>query len=210
VRALILCLLLSACDLGEGKGALAGTLFVRACTSDSDYGMAAAPRAYDMQPRYFVATPVDDLQRPFPMNRLSIRVQPSGNRVEEADAMLIDISNDRDVAVLLGQDIAVGPSTNVRATLNLNATCPAAEVEMELDGTINWSKFGGATTSAVPEDFNLNYGDRITANFSFDVVDRRAIVLGGVGGVSPDPAVGGHLTGYFDFVIRQGQAGQSP
>jgi hypothetical protein len=163
-----------------------------------------------MQPSYFVATPVSDVPRPQPMNRLSVRVQPSGNRVEEADAMLIDVANDREVAVQLGQDIAVGPSTNVRASLNLNATCPTAEVQLELDGNINWSKFGTATTTSVPEDFNLNYGDRLTAAFSFDVVDRRAIVLGGVGGVSSDPAAGGHLDGNFDFVIRQGQAGESP
>jgi hypothetical protein len=197
-------------SLGDGKGSLAGALFVRSCTSDTDYGSSVATRPYDMKPTFFVAAPIDDFARPHPMNRLSVREQPTGNRVEEADAMILMIANVRDVAVALGQAIPVGPSTNVRATLSLNQLCPSAEVALELDGTVAFSNFGSATATAVPEDFKIEFEDRLTAAFHFDVIDRRAIVLGGIGGVPPEPAVGGHIDGDFDFIVRQGRAAQSP
>ncbi len=209
--AFIVCLLASGCDLGSGTGSLSGTLFVRACTQNSDYGSAQTPALYDMKPHFFVATPIDDVPgTPHPMNRVDIRVQPEGNRVEEADSMLMDVASSREVAAALDQDIVVGASTNVRATLTLNATCPDAEVEMELDGVVNFSRFGSASPTSVPVDFKIDYGESLTATFHFTVVDRRALVLGGVGAVSTDPTVAGELGGSFDFEVREGRAAQSP
>jgi len=204
-------MMLAGCSVGAGKGNLDGTLFVRPCTGDSDYGSSpAAPQPYHMNPQFFVAAPIDDFPGPHPVNRLSVRVQPSGNRLEEADVMSMVIANCLEVAQTVGQAIDVGPATNVRATLNLNASCPAASVEMELDGTLTWTRFGTATPPNVPNDFRINFDDPLTATFSFDVVDRRALTLGGVGGVPTDPSVAGHLDGSFDFVVRQGRAAQSP
>src|SRR5262249_30472762 len=101
--------------------------------------------------------------------------------------------------------------TNVRAALVLNQTCPKAEVRLELDGTMNFTKFGSASTiEKAPSDFRITSGDELAASFDFDVVDRRALVLGGVGGVSPEPAASGHISGDFDFVVRQGRVAQSP
>src|SRR5262245_22561381 len=110
----------AACGLGDGTGSVAGTLYLRGCTEDYDFGALAAPAAYDMRPHYFVGDPINALQssRPLhPINKMAIRVQSDGNRVEEADALLVRIADDAQVTAALGAPIAVGPATNVRASL---------------------------------------------------------------------------------------------
>jgi hypothetical protein len=201
----------SACNVGDGKGMVAGTLFVRSCTEDHDFGFNGAPVAFNLAPIYFVADPVNDLTltHAHPINHLSIRVQSTGARFEEADVLLVTVANDRDVAVALGQPLPLGPATNVRASLALNQTCPFAEVQAELDGTLTFTAFGSAGAgAATPNDFNIQFGDRLTATFSADVIDRRAGTIGGLGGVPTTPAVAGHLSGNFDFFVRQGKAAQ--
>jgi hypothetical protein len=94
--------------------------------------------------------------------------------------------------------------------LNLNATCPSASVGMELDGTITWTSFGSAAPPNVPTSFDINPDDRLAATFSFDIVDRRALTLGGQGGVPVAPSAAGHVDGSFDFIVREGRAAQSP
>jgi hypothetical protein len=200
-------LAVAGCGLGDGNGALAGTLFLRGCTHDFDYGALAAPAAYDMHPTYFVADPINALasaEALHPINKVTIRVQPSGNRADEADLLFINVADDALVATQVGVAMAIGPTTNVRATLNLNQTCPSAEVEPELDGTMTWTAFGNADATN-----GLGFGDHLAASFSFDVVDRRQIAIGGIGGVPTTPAAGGHIDGSFDFVIRQGKAAQA-
>lgn len=195
------------CGLGDGKGAVAGTLYLRGCTHQADYGALAAPAAYDMQPAYFVANPINALasSKPLhPVNKLSLRVQPSGNRVDEADLLFVNIGDDAEVANTLGQPIVVGPTTNVRASLTLNQTCPSAEVQPELDGTMTFTSFGSGDVAT-----GIQFGDRLAATFSFDVVDRRALAIGGIGAVPTTPAAGGHIDGSFDFVVRQGKAAQA-
>jgi hypothetical protein len=204
-------LALCACQVGTGSGSLDGTLFIRPCTSDSDFGSSpTSPRAYHMNPQFFAANPIDGFPGPHPVNRISVRVQASGNRVEEADVMGITIANDLEVAQMVGTPIEVGPATNVRATLNLNITCPDAGAAMELDGTMTWVHFGSAAPPDVPEDFRIDFDDRLAATVSFDVVDRRALTLGGLGGVPTEPSVFGHLNGTFDFIVHEGRAAQSP
>jgi hypothetical protein len=204
-------MLLPACSVGEGSGSVSGSLFIHPCTSDSDYGSSpTAQKKYDMDPHFFVAAPIDDFPKPDPVNRISMRIQPSGNRVEEADVLIVTVANDLQVAQALGQAMPVGPATNVRATLSMHATCPQVGVQMELDGTITWSTFGKAAPPNVPNDFNIDFDDRLAATFSFLVVDRRALTLGGLGGVPTDPSAAGHLEGNFDFIVRQGRAAQSP
>src|SRR5262245_26397419 len=98
------------CDLGDGTGTLSGTLFLRGCTQDFDYGTAAAPAGYDMQPRYFVADPINALAsaKPLhPVNKVNLRIQPSGNRQDEADALFINIGDDAPVAAALNTPIDV-------------------------------------------------------------------------------------------------------
>jgi hypothetical protein len=198
------------CGVGQGTGAAAGPLFVGQCDKLTTIGSPGAPVMYDLRPTYFVADPVNDLPHLNPSNRVTIRMQSSGNLVEEADVVYINIANVRLVAEQLGQPILVGPATNLRASLMLNRTCPREAVLTELDGTIQFSRFGVQdSAAAVPNDFRIQFGDTLTATFSFDVVDRRAIGLGGIGNTPVEPTVGGHLDGGFDFVVRQGRAAQS-
>jgi hypothetical protein len=195
------------CGLGDGTGSVAGTLFLRGCTHEADYGIMGAPAGYDMKPSYFVADPINALasSKPLhPINKLTLRVQPSGNRTDEADLLFIDVGDTAQVAAAVGAAIAVGPTTNVRAALTLNQTCPRAEVQPELDGTITWSSFGSADVSD-----GVQFGDRLAATFTFDVVDRRQIAIGGVGSVPTTAAAGGHIDGSFDFIVRQGKAAQA-
>src|SRR5262245_54211743 len=114
--ALVAVVLLAGCGFGEGKGALSGTLYVRNCTSDEDFGQLGGEAMFDLEPSFFIANPVDDFDRPNPMNRLAIRIQSTGNRVEEADAFLINIASVREIAAQLGSPIPVGAATNLRAT----------------------------------------------------------------------------------------------
>jgi len=205
--------MLAGCHVGDGTGHLDGKLFLTPCTADSDYGSSpTTPADYHMNPSFFVASPISDFPGPHPVNRISIRVQSSGIRIEEADVMSMLVANDLPVAQMLNQPMDVGPATNVRATLNLHVSCPAQSVEMELDGQITWTSFGSAAppASTVPADFKINFDDRLAANFSFDVVDRRALTLGGQGGVPVAPSAAGHLDGSFDFIVREGRAAQSP
>jgi hypothetical protein len=194
------------CGLGDGTGSLAGTLYLRGCTHDSDYGALGAPAAYNMHPAYFVADPVNALASAeplHPVNKVSVRVQPSGNRADEGDVLFVNVADDAMVTV--GQGITVGATTNVRASLSLNATCPSREVEPELDGTITFSAFGNPDVAVQ----GVQFGDRLAASFSFDILDRRAIALGGIGPVPTTPATSGHVDGNFDFIVRQGKAAQA-
>jgi hypothetical protein len=200
---------ISGCHLGDGTGAVAGTLYVRNCTTDSDFGSAGAPVPFDLHPTFFVADLIDDFAREHPMNRVQIRVQSTGLRVEGADVFYVDVASTYDVAIALGQALQITLSSNVRASLVLNTTCPDAEVEIGLAGTLTFTQFGSAGTGPIPNDFRLSFGDPIAAAFSLDIVDRRAIALGGQSTVPLQPAVGGHLDGNFAFVIRQGLTAQA-
>ena len=202
-----LCLAVAGCGLGDGTGALSGTLYLRGCTHDYDYGSLAAPADYDMHPSYFVANPVNALasSEPLhPINKVSLRVQPSGNRADESDLLFINVANDAEVAAAIGTPMTIGPASGVRATLTLSNTCPSAEVQAELDGTMTWTSFGSASATD-----GIQFGDRLAASFDFTVVDRRAIAIGGLGGVPVEPSAKGALSGSFDFIVRQGKAAQS-
>ena len=211
---------LSACSLGEGDGAVDGALFIRQCAKRTSvgasgtamaysYGEPGAPLAYNMQPSFFAAEPINDFTRLLPNNRLNIRVQSDGSRIEQSDVLFISIASVEPIATSLGQNVDVGPNTNVRATLSLNQSCPMPEVIPILEGVINFAQFGDANNGHVAADFRLGFADRLQAVFNFHVIDVRAATLGGTGNVPIDPAVGGEISGYFDFVVRQGQRAQS-
>jgi len=208
------------CALGEGEGAVDGQVFIRQCARRSSVGAAAtanvyafgeagAPVAYSMQPSFFAAEPIDDFPRLMPKNRLNMRVQSDGSRIEQADVLFVNLSDTREVALALGQDLPVGPNTNVRATLSLNQSCPTPEALPALEGTIRFTEFGDANLGRVEPNFRISWGDRLQASFSFRVIDVRAATLGGLGSVPLEPAVGGELAGFFDFIVRQGQRAQS-
>jgi hypothetical protein len=202
MRPWLVLVLLAACK--NGSGSLIGTnLLVDPC-----YQKTILQGTKDFQPDYFVADMVyassDALH---PMNRLTIRVQTSGHRIDEADGIYFAAADSSMIANQLGQTI--GPTSNLRGTLLLNATCPDHPVTMELDGTVTFSKFGSATGSGAGSDFKIVYGDELAAAFELDVTDRRASTLGGVGSVPTDARVGGHLSGNFDFHVKPGSGAQA-
>jgi len=206
------------CLPGSGKGSVDGTLFIRECAEHQigaasgkvySYGTPTAPAPYSMHPSFFAAEPVNDFERLYPDNRLNIRIQSDGSRVEEADVLYVNIASDYVAAQMLGQAIPVGPTTNIRASLNLNQSCPDPEVVPTLEGSITFSEFGKAGSGSVPTNFNINLNDHLTAMFQFNIVDVRAATLGGQGAVSDMPAVGGALSGFFDFAVREGQSAQA-
>ena len=199
--------------VGDGTGALAGTLYLRGCTLTSDFGSLAAPSPYDMRPSFFVGDPINvpnfinngTVNPPLhPVNKVTIRVQPSGKPMEEADLLFVDVADDAQVVAAVGQPMTIGPTTVVRASLTLSETCPNAEVVPELDGTLTFTQFGEGQVT-----HGIQFGDRLAATFSFDVVDRRQISIGGIGSVPVEPATAGHLEGNFDFIVRQGNAAQA-
>src|SRR3954454_16629384 len=59
------------CGLGDGTGAVAGTLFLRGCTHEADYGIMGAPAGYDMKPSYFVAVPINALASSKPLHLIN-------------------------------------------------------------------------------------------------------------------------------------------
>jgi hypothetical protein len=202
-------LLCAGCS-GVGTGSVTGAVYLQQCTSDAALGAPGAPAAFDLHPTYYAAVLINDsmdlLQA---MNHLQIRIQSAGTKVEESDLVYFTVEDQEQVARALGTNIEVGPTTNLRATLGLFRSCPFAPVQMELDGVINFSKFGLIDpASPVPNGFRLQYGDQVEANFSFTVVDRRAITLGGVGSVTTMPFASGNLGGNFAFTVTQGRAAQ--
>jgi|GEM_PF-3803330 len=208
IAALVVGLTLSGCKLGTGDGAVAGAVYLAQCVDTQPLGAPDAPAAFDLNPQFYAADQVFDLPRPEPNNRVSIRVQSGGNLIDEANALLVNIASERLLLPLVGQSIRVGPDTNIRATLSLQRMCPQHTVQMELDGTVTFSTFGHGSASSSP-DYHVTYGDQLKAEFDFVVVDRRAIALSGAGEVPLTPAAAGHLSGFFDFIIRQGRAAQA-
>ena len=205
------------CSVGSGTGAVDGSVFIRQCAKRNvgantghnfSYGFNGKPIPYAMHPSFFGAEPVNDIQRLIPQNRLEVRVQSDGAHINEADALFINMAADVPVALALGTDIAVGPTSNVRATLALNQSCPQPEVTPTLEGTINFSVFGTSDGVHVPPTFNISQDDRLAATFDFKLVDLRAATLGGVGAVPPEPTISGNVSGFFDFVVHRGQAAQ--
>jgi hypothetical protein len=198
------------CSVGVGTGSATGNLWMQQCTDDTALGSQAAPAAFDLHPRYYVALPINDSRNLLQaMNHLQIRIQSAGNAVEEADLIYITVEDVEQVARALGQNIEVGPATNIRATLGLFRSCPKAPVQLELDGVINFTQFGVIDPATpVQPGFRLQIGDPLQANFSFAVTDRRAITLGGVGSVTSTPVAGGNLGGNFAFSVTQGRAAQ--
>lgn len=214
---------LAACDggVGSGVGSVDGSIYVRQCAQRPavgssnrgdaySLGSAAAPAAYNMNPTFFAAEPIDDFPRLYPNNRLNIRVQSDGARIEQADVLFINIGSVRPVAEALGTPVRVGPNTNVRATLSLNQSCQQPEVSPALEGEITFTQLGSATAGGrIDPNFRISYEDPLQASFDLRVIDVRAATLGGVGVVPTDPALGGALTGNFEFIVYQGQRAQA-
>jgi hypothetical protein len=103
-------LLLSGCSVGKGVGAASGEVFEYGCSKNGDWcdsgdGGVCGPKAYDLEPSFFAGEPIDDLRQYaegsgnlIMNNRLTIRLQRSGKRIEQNDVLTFDIASSYEVA----------------------------------------------------------------------------------------------------------------
>ncbi len=154
---------LAGCSVGKGVGAASGTLYEYGCTKNGDYcsspgvcGTEASPVPYDLKPSFFAGEPIDDLreyssssQNEIMSNRLIIRLQRSGKKIELNDVLTFDVMSSYEVArcvrgrvdATTGNDwdeancyrasdngpgrLRVQFDSSVLASLTLRATCTA-------------------------------------------------------------------------------------
>ena len=138
-----------ACTVGDGKGSAQGTLYVKSCKpmkDPVDYGSLATPAPFDLHPDFFTGEPIEDIKMHGSDNRLIIRVQKAGQRVEDNDVLVFDLGSWRVAQCLRGNPTAlatpelkrfcawmpgkawprmrVGPDLPVKASLTLPKSCP--------------------------------------------------------------------------------------
>lgn len=121
------------CGIGEGKGEVKGTLHITGCFGEGDD--LSDVKAFDLKPSFFAGEPIDDPSGVGNADQVRLRIQSSGASVENADALVVDVTNVAQVAAQLGQWIdvyAAGDATPasgsqqvgpVRISLNLMRTC---------------------------------------------------------------------------------------
>ena len=130
--ALLLCGFVASCGIGECKGEVIGTLHVTGCIGEGDD--LSSRESYDLQPSFFAGEPIDDPTATGNMDQIRIRLQSSGANVQNADALVIDVTSVGQVAAQLGEWIDVHaagdldsagpqPVSPVRITLDLLRTC---------------------------------------------------------------------------------------
>jgi hypothetical protein len=119
------------------------------------------------------------------------------------------------------------PFGPVRSALTPLATCqsdmhPPAVVSITgvaNDGWIDFLDFGAAEQPDLPpemrtdpdkEDFKVNFGQRLRANFHVVLGDDRTeTAIHNMIDVPPEPRIGGTLDGNFDFDLERGRSAQT-
>jgi hypothetical protein len=108
--AMVAVLLSSGCSVGKGVGAASGEIFEYGCSKNGDYcsdadGGVCGPLSYDLRPAFFAGEPIDDLRQysegsnnMIMNNRLTIRLQRSGKRIEQNDVLTFDVASSYEVA----------------------------------------------------------------------------------------------------------------
>ena len=90
------------CTVGSGTGSAKGMLFDVGCNSTTT--LDPPGKEYSLDPKFFAGQPIEDVcPAPGPcsgphMNRLVIRMQRTGNRVEVNDTLYFDVENAYKVA----------------------------------------------------------------------------------------------------------------
>src|SRR5439155_14822614 len=89
----------AACKAGEGTGTAQGSLFMLNCKGyGNDEGTIANPKMFDLKPSFFAAEPIEEGDKYFKVNRLIIRMQPTGRSRELNDALTFDVPDSLQVA----------------------------------------------------------------------------------------------------------------
>ncbi len=132
------------CAVGEGSGRVSGEIFVDDCFGTRSLGTRMVPHLYDMAPTFFAGEPIEDIAGGTKDNRLLIRLQRSGKRIEVNDMLVFDVRDAYEVARCVRGEafdsdlcdhppggvarIKVGIDQPIRAALTLFATCRARTV----------------------------------------------------------------------------------
>ncbi len=148
---LVLAPLAAACTVGEGRGEVKGKLYVKNCEGrpskpGADFGSRSEPRDFDLKVDFYAAEPIEDIKPNGSDNRVVVRLQPAGRRIEENDVLIFDIDAWRVAQCVRGVPtvlttealsrfcsfsiekghprIRVGPGFPIRVNLALRRTCP--------------------------------------------------------------------------------------
>jgi hypothetical protein len=149
VLALVLGGLGAGCTVGTGEGSAGGVLYLKNCygsDADDSYGTFEMPRDFSLNANFFAGEPIEDIKPNGSDNRLLIRMQGSGTRIEDSDLLVFDMDSWRvaqcvhgDPAVLATEELKrfcsrdagsttsklrIGPGLPVRVNLALRKRCP--------------------------------------------------------------------------------------
>jgi hypothetical protein len=140
-----------ACTVGEGTGAAKGKLYLKNCEGTAkvptgDLGSLLVPADFNLNPNFFVGEPIEDIKPMGSDNRLVIRMQDAGKRVEDNDVIVFDMDSFRVAECVRGvaavvatpalqrfcafdaakgwPRLRVGPGFPVRASMALRKSCP--------------------------------------------------------------------------------------
>jgi hypothetical protein len=99
VVAVVAAALVGGCTVGDGNGVVRGPIFVLGCGSNGEnFGTPQTPRIFDLDPHFFAGEPIEDVAISMKENRLLMRIERDGNRIEVNDTLYIDIQNAYEVA----------------------------------------------------------------------------------------------------------------
>lgn len=93
--------LVAGCTVGDGRGEANGTLQDIGC---NEHNSLADGGAYSLNPSFFAGNPIEDVCPPPGQcsgprtNRITIRMQQTGNQVELTDTLFFDVQNSFEVA----------------------------------------------------------------------------------------------------------------
>ena len=94
-----LCALAGGCTVGDGNGVVNGSIFLLGCSDNGDnFGTKDMPRFFDLSPHFFAGEPIEDIAIALPTNRLLMRIQRNGNRIEVTDTLYVDVEDAYEVA----------------------------------------------------------------------------------------------------------------
>lgn len=129
LRTILVFLILAvpACSIPEGKGVVAGEMFIEGCDGNNSYGTASFPAYFDLRANHIFGETIQDETDSPVAHRLDVRLQRSTNTLGDADALYIQFSRVAATAKRFAawQLIPVAVGEPVQAALSMYLTCPS-------------------------------------------------------------------------------------
>jgi hypothetical protein len=144
------------CTVGDGNGLARGPIFFLGCgTKGENFGTMAAPKIFDLSPHFFAGEPIEDISIANKANRLLMRIQRNGNRIEVNDTLYMDVQNAYEVARCVRGKTENGvPQYDTRTTISTFTGQPTSTPWCDWSGTPAASDGGvaGDSSDAAPTD----------------------------------------------------------